>query len=143
MSTRCGGPPLNPWSVIDAGLLRWRNVLYLGARHAKFIVLSLARDLAAEVPLLWASDETPLREVARVGRCAESQFVETFSLTTVSANGEVRGVKARELVFEDVDDPRLAVAAEGLEKSQVKPGGPRGTRTHNPRIKSPLLCQLS
>jgi hypothetical protein len=21
--------------------------------------------------------------------------------------------------------------------------GPRGTRTHNPRIKSPLLCQLS
>jgi len=22
-------------------------------------------------------------------------------------------------------------------------GGPRGTRTHNPRIKSPLLCQLS
>ncbi len=23
---------------------------------------------------------------------------------------------------------------------QVNPGGPRGTRTHNPRIKSPLLC---
>jgi hypothetical protein len=22
-------------------------------------------------------------------------------------------------------------------------GGPRGDRTHNPRIKSPLLCQLS
>ncbi len=26
---------------------------------------------------------------------------------------------------------------------QVKRGGPRGDRTHNPRIKSPLLCQLS
>jgi hypothetical protein len=24
-----------------------------------------------------------------------------------------------------------------------QPGGPRGDRTHNPRIKSPLLCQLS
>ena len=28
-------------------------------------------------------------------------------------------------------------------KSQVRTGGPRGDRTHNPRIKSPLLCQLS
>lgn len=26
---------------------------------------------------------------------------------------------------------------------QVRGGRPRGTRTHNPRIKSPLLCQLS
>ena len=26
---------------------------------------------------------------------------------------------------------------------QVNRGGPRGDRTHNPRIKSPLLCQLS
>ena len=25
----------------------------------------------------------------------------------------------------------------------VRRGGPRGDRTHNPRIKSPLLCQLS
>jgi integrase len=30
-----------------------------------------------------------------------------------------------------------------LESLQVDDGGPRGTRTHNPRIKSPLLCQLS
>ena len=28
-------------------------------------------------------------------------------------------------------------------KPQVNDGGPRGDRTHNPRIKSPLLCQLS
>jgi integrase len=28
-------------------------------------------------------------------------------------------------------------------KAQVKRGGPRGDRTRNPRIKSPLLCQLS
>ncbi len=25
----------------------------------------------------------------------------------------------------------------------ARTGGPRGDRTHNPRIKSPLLCQLS
>ena len=28
-------------------------------------------------------------------------------------------------------------------KPQVRPGAPPGTRTPNPRIKSPLLCQLS
>ena len=28
-------------------------------------------------------------------------------------------------------------------KPQVKEGGPRGARTHNQRIKSPLLCRLS
>jgi hypothetical protein len=29
------------------------------------------------------------------------------------------------------------------EKDQVNDGAPPGTRTPNPRIKSPLLCQLS
>ena len=29
------------------------------------------------------------------------------------------------------------------ENAQARRGGPRGDRTHNPRIKSPLLCQLS
>ena len=28
-------------------------------------------------------------------------------------------------------------------KRAAQRGGPRGDRTHNPRIKSPLLCQLS
>jgi hypothetical protein len=28
-------------------------------------------------------------------------------------------------------------------KAARQRGGPRGDRTHNPRIKSPLLCQLS
>ncbi len=31
----------------------------------------------------------------------------------------------------------------GEAKDQVKRGGPPGDRTQNPRIKSPLLCQLS
>jgi hypothetical protein len=34
-----------------------------------------------------------------------------------------------------------AIAREGENAAQR--GGPRGDRTHNPRIKSPLLCQLS
>ena len=38
----------------------------------------------------------------------------------------------------DIDEP-----APDSAKGQVKPGGPPGDRTLNPRIKSPLLCQLS
>jgi hypothetical protein len=36
------------------------------------------------------------------------------------------------------------VPASGRQgESRAQRGGPRGDRTHNPRIKSPLLCQLS
>jgi len=41
---------------------------------------------------------------------------------------------------EAVDGAAKTSAEKNL---QVNEGGPRGTRTHNPRIKSPLLCQLS
>ncbi len=34
-------------------------------------------------------------------------------------------------------------AGRPLEEMAGQDSGPRGTRTHNPRIKSPLLCQLS
>ena len=36
-----------------------------------------------------------------------------------------------------------AAPADPAEGSAVQRGGPRGDRTHNPRIKSPLLCRLS
>ena len=36
-----------------------------------------------------------------------------------------------------------AKRSSGRKKGQVKTGAPPGTRTPNPRIKSPLLCQLS
>jgi len=37
---------------------------------------------------------------------------------------------------------KIETVARGT-KAQVSEGGPRGDRTRNPRIKSPLLCQLS
>jgi Phage integrase family len=36
-----------------------------------------------------------------------------------------------------------AAGTAGGEECTGQRGGPRGDRTHNPRIKSPLLCQLS
>jgi len=45
------------------------------------------------------------------------------------------------------EDERVSISVDtppALQGNvQVKRGGPRGDRTHNPRIKSPLLCQLS
>jgi hypothetical protein len=37
----------------------------------------------------------------------------------------------------------VADQSDQADKSAGQHGGPRGDRTHNPRIKSPLLCQLS
>ncbi len=47
--------------------------------------------------------------------------------------------------FPQADDSAVSVASlEGpASETPGQMGGPRGTRTHNPRIKSPLLCQLS
>ncbi len=36
-----------------------------------------------------------------------------------------------------------ATEADTAGETAGQHGGPRGDRTHNPRIKSPLLCQLS
>ena len=41
------------------------------------------------------------------------------------------------------EPPAKGVAASRLGETAGQTGGPRGDRTHNPRIKSPLLCQLS
>ena len=35
------------------------------------------------------------------------------------------------------------VGRQGIHGHLSSGGGPRGTRTHNQRVKSPLLCQLS
>ena len=39
--------------------------------------------------------------------------------------------------------PKVPITRRRREKGQVRHGAPPGTRTPNPRIKSPLLCQLS
>ena len=38
---------------------------------------------------------------------------------------------------------RARPTKQSSDKRAGQRGGPRGDRTHNPRIKSPLLCQLS
>ena len=41
-------------------------------------------------------------------------------------------------------EPKMVPKSQlATTKPQVSGGGPRGDRTHSPRIKSPLLCQLS
>jgi hypothetical protein len=56
----------------------------------------------------------------------------TMDRTSCPGCGNAAEIQARD-VLESTDGP--------IEHAKVS--GPRGTRTHNPRIKSPLLCQLS
>ena len=45
--------------------------------------------------------------------------------------------------FVTAEAPKMDQHSRREDESAGQGGGPRGTRTHNPRIKSPLLCQLS
>ena len=48
------------------------------------------------------------------------------------------------LAAREQQGPETTLGAPLVEgDAQVMPGAPPGTRTPNPRIKSPLLCQLS
>jgi len=45
--------------------------------------------------------------------------------------------------FVTAEAPKMDQHSRREDETAGQAGGPRGTRTHNPRIKSPLLCQLS
>ena len=54
---------------------------------------------------------------------------------------EHRGLAAGEVGGPELHEAEINTTGDGARR--VDQGGPRGDRTHNPRIKSPLLCQLS
>jgi integrase len=62
------------------------------------------------------------------------------SRTGAAADGPSAAALAVRWQFGPENDPGRSPCAVN---AQVSDGGPRGDRTHSPRIKSPLLCQLS
>ena len=56
-------------------------------------------------------------------------------------HGDATGTDVLPLFSQDPEKPKSALP--NRKNAQVSTGAPPGTRTPNPRIKSPLLCQLS
>ena len=134
------GNPLAPESVTKAfgELVRsagLRPVRVHDLRHGHASVM-----LAAGVPLAVVSK--------RLGHSSVSITADTYSHLLEGVGREAAEAAAALIPRRrdhSVTDPGGQRPAEqpagGVRAGQE--GGPRGDRTHNPRIKSPLLCQLS
>ena len=89
-------------------------------RHARLRVTKLVGHLS--------------EDTARVASDAMTAAIEQVFETTAAAAGDHTATTAA---------AGAATQADPTGAPAVQHGGPRGDRTHNPRIKSPLLCQLS
>ena len=102
-----------------------------------------SHGLAAGVPMKVIQE--------RLGHSSIALTADTYTHVLPDVASEAAAIIARLTL---AADPALAAreqqdrgATLGVplaeEDAQVTPGAPPGTRTPNPRIKSPLLCQLS
>ena len=117
----------------DAGLPRIR---FHGLRHT-----SASLALAAGIPLKVVSDRlghSPLGITAdlytHVLPAVASQAADAIGALLDQPRGGETGAPGHDVV---------GSSGGARESLQVRTGGPPGDRTQNPRIKSPLLCQLS
>jgi integrase len=153
---RENGAPLRPEYVTrrfvaltrDAGL---RRVRLHDLRHGAASLM-----LAAGVPMAIVSK---LLRHSSIGITVDTygHLSEETARTASDAIGALLDAAFDQALHEAVDaarDHTATTAAAGATgegslslaekaKAQLRQGGPRGDRTHNPRIKSPLLCQLS
>jgi hypothetical protein len=84
----------------------------------------------------------------RMQQCREGWHLETEPETHALEDGDTNGEPDPDGAADDCSDvPRRVRSTRRRQDVPVAADlrfcGPRGTRTHNPRIKSPLLCQLS
>jgi len=160
--TRENGAELHPAAVTElferlsyeAGL---PPILLHDLRHgAATLTLATGADLKIVQELLGHSSITitadtytsVLPEVARAAAEAAARLVPRNNPAAAADTADDATAPRRDVPVpfptiapeEGDGDPKPRSKEENM---QVRPGGPRGTRTHNPRIKSPLLCLLS
>ena len=141
---RPGGDPLQPKDITD---LFGELVDAVGLRRIRL------HDLRHGHASLMLASGTDMAVVSkRIGHSTITLTVDTYS-HLLEGVGRQAAEKAAALVPRKPRDqsvtnqaPVAESAAETTGESagqDAAVGGARGTRTHNPRIKSPLLCQLS
>jgi integrase len=142
--SRPGGDPLQPKDITD---LFGELVDAAGLRRIRL------HDLRHGHASLMLASGTDMSVVSkRIGHSTITLTVDTYS-HLLEGVGRQAAEKAAALVPRKSRDqsvtnqtPAAGSAAETAGESAGQGssvGGARGTRTHNPRIKSPLLCQLS
>jgi hypothetical protein len=127
----------------------WRRSVFDAAVRAAGLVAVTPHDLRHTAASLAVASGATVTNVQRMlGHASAAMTLDVYSglfdddLTELAVRMDAPAQAAADARVGAVwAGPPAEHAQKGRRAGQ--PGGPRGDRTHNPRIKSPLLCQLS
>src|SRR3954469_13463238 len=130
-------------------LRNWRRVVWDPAVRAAGLSDVTPHDLRHTAASLAVASGANVKSVQRMlGHASAAMTLDVYSglfdddLTALADRMDAAARAAQEARVGAVW-ARPPTERSGKSERGGHDGGPRGARTHNPRIKSPLLCQLS
>jgi integrase len=130
-------------------LRNWRRVVFDPAVRDAGLTDVTPHDLRHTAASLAVASGATVKSVQRMlGHASAAMTLDVYAglfdddLTDLAARMDAAAQEAADGLV-GVLWARPPVSRRRSNKSAGQRGGPRGDRTHNPRIKSPLLCQLS
>ncbi len=154
LSRRCAGKHRDDFLLATPSgtvlrLRNWRRVVFDPAVHAAGLTDVTPHDLRHTAASLAVASGATVKAVQRMlGHASAAMTLDVYSglfdddLSDLAARMDAAAREAASARVGAVWARPSSVPASGREGA-AQHGGPRGDRTHNPRIKSPLLCQLS
>jgi integrase len=154
LARRCGGKRADDFVITTpAGtplrLRNWRRVVFDPSVRAAGLVDVTPHDLRHTAASLAVSSGATVKAVQRMlGHASAAMTLDVYSglfdddLGDLADRMDAAARAAAEARVGAVWAP-TPIGEPKRGKRAGQRGGPRGDRTHNPRIKSPLLCQLS
>ena len=130
-------------------LRNWRRVIFDPAVRATGLADVTPHDLRHTAASLAVASGATVKSVQRMlGHASAAMTLDVYAglfdddLSDLAARMDAAAQQAADSLV-GVLWARPPTNRPGSGKTPGQLGGPRGDRTHNPRIKSPLLCQLS
>ena len=154
LSARCADKPGDALVLTTAAgtalrLRNWRRVVFDPAVRAAGLTDVTPHDLRHTAASLAVASGATVKSVQRMlGHASAAMTLDVYAglfdddLTDLAARMDAAAKEATESLVGVLWAPPPASRPSDDKRSGQR-GGPRGDRTHNPRIKSPLLCQLS
>ncbi|SFT60877.1 Site-specific recombinase XerD [Geodermatophilus amargosae] len=154
LSQRCAGKHRDDFLLTTSSgtvlrLRNWRRLVFDPAVRAVGLTDVTPHDLRHTAASLAVASGASVKAVQRMlGHASAAMTLDVYSglfdddLSDLAARMDAAAREAASARVGAVWAQPSSGQAPG-RKTAARHGGPRGDRTHNPRIKSPLLCQLS
>jgi integrase len=154
LSARCADKPGDALLLTTSAgtalrLRNWRRVVFDPAVRAAGLTDVTPHDLRHTAASLAVASGATVKSVQRMlGHASAAMTLDVYAglfdddLSDLAARMDAAAQEAADSLV-GVLWARPPASRPSNSKHAGQRGGPRGDRTHNPRIKSPLLCQLS